>query len=78
MAKLSKKRKDVLAKLDKDKAYSITEAVAIVKEITTTKFDASVDLDIRLGVDPRKANQLVRGSITLPHGTGKTKKVLVL
>ena len=78
MAKLSKKRKDVLAKLDKDKAYSITEAVGIVKEITTTKFDASVDLDIRLGVDPRKANQLVRGSITLPHGTGKTKKVLVL
>jgi len=78
MAKLSKKRKDVLAKLDKDKAYSITEAVAIVKQITTTKFDASVDLDIRLGVDPRKANQLVRGSITLPHGTGKTKKVLVL
>ncbi len=78
MAKLSKKRKDVLAKLDKDKAYSITEAVKVVKEITTTKFDASVDLDIRLGVDPRKANQLVRGSITLPHGTGKTKKVLVL
>ena len=78
MAKLSKKRKDVLAKLDKDKAYSITEAVAIVKQITTTKFDASVDLDIRLGVDPRKANQLVRGSITLPHGTGKTKTVLVL
>jgi large subunit ribosomal protein L1 len=78
MAKLSKKRKDVLAKLDKDKAYSITEAVEVVKQITTTKFDASVDLDIRLGVDPRKANQLVRGSITLPHGTGKTKKVLVL
>jgi len=78
MAKLSKKRKDVLAKLDKDKAYSITEAVEIVKQITTTKFDASVDLDIRLGVDPRNANQLVRGSITLPHGTGKTKKVLVL
>jgi large subunit ribosomal protein L1 len=78
MAKLSKKRKDVLAKFDKDKAYSITEAVDVVKQITTTKFDASVDLDIRLGVDPRKANQLVRGSITLPHGTGKTKKVLVL
>jgi large subunit ribosomal protein L1 len=78
MAKLSKKRKDVLAKLDKDKAYSIAEAVDVVKQITTTKFDASVDLDIRLGVDPRKANQLVRGSITLPHGTGKTKKVLVL
>jgi len=78
MAKLSKKRKDVLAKLDKDKAYPIAEAVDVVKQITTTKFDASVDLDIRLGVDPRKANQLVRGSITLPHGTGKTKKVLVL
>jgi len=78
MAKLSKKRKDVLAKLDKDKAYSLPEAVSLVKEITTTKFDASVDLDIRLGVDPRKANQMVRGSITLPHGTGKTKKVLVL
>ena len=78
MAKLSKKRKDVLAKFDKDKAYSITEAVDLVKQITTTKFDASVDIDIRLGVDPRKANQLVRGSITLPHGTGKTKKVLVL
>ncbi len=78
MAKLSKKRKEVLAKLDKDKAYPITEAVEVVKQITTTNFDASVDLDIRLGVDPRKANQLVRGSITLPHGTGKTKKVLVL
>ncbi len=78
MAKLSKKRKDVLAKLDKDKAYSIQEAVEVMKQVTTTKFDASVDLDIRLGVDPRKANQLVRGSITLPHGTGKTKKVLVL
>ncbi|MCK5856451.1 MAG: 50S ribosomal protein L1 [Bacteroidales bacterium] len=78
MAKLSKKRKDVLAKFDKDKAYPIAEAVEVVKQITTTKFDASVDLDIRLGVDPRKANQLVRGSITLPHGTGKTKTVLVL
>jgi len=78
MAKLSKKRKEVLAKLDKDKAYPLPEAVKVVKEITTTKFDASVDLDIRLGVDPRKANQMVRGSITLPHGTGKTKKVLVL
>jgi len=78
MAKLSKKRKEVLAKLDKDKAYPLAEAVEVVKQITTTNFDASVDLDIRLGVDPRKANQMVRGSITLPHGTGKTKKVLVL
>lgn len=78
MAKLSKKRKEVLALLDKEKAYQLNEAVSVVKKITTTKFDASVDLDIRLGVDPRKANQMVRGSVTLPHGTGKTKKVLVL
>lgn len=78
MAKLSKKRKEVLALLDKDKAYGLAEAITVVKKITTTKFDASVDLDIRLGVDPRKANQMVRGSVTLPHGTGKTKKVLVL
>jgi large subunit ribosomal protein L1 len=78
MAKLSKKRKEVLAKFDKEKAYPLPEAVKVVKEITTTNFDASVDLDIRLGVDPRKANQMVRGSITLPHGTGKEKKVLVL
>jgi len=78
MAKLTKKRKEVLAKVEKDKAYSLAEAVALVKEITTTKFDSSVDLDVRLGVDPRKANQMVRGSVTLPHGTGKTKKVLVL
>jgi len=78
MAKLTKKRKEVLAKVDKDKAYTLEEAVALVKEITTTTFDASVDLDVRLGVDPRKANQMVRGSVTLPHGTGKTKKVLVL
>jgi large subunit ribosomal protein L1 len=78
MAKISKKRKDALAKFDKDNAYALPEAVDIVKKITTTNFDASVDLDIRLGVDPRKANQLVRGSITLPHGTGKVKKVLVL
>lgn len=78
MAKLTKKRKEVLAKVDKDKAYTIEEAAALVKEISTTAFDASVDMDIRLGVDPRKANQMVRGSITLPHGTGKSKKVLVL
>jgi large subunit ribosomal protein L1 len=78
MAKLTKKRKIVLDKVDKDRAYTLTEAMKLVKEITTTNFDASVDLNIRLGVDPRKANQLVRGSVTLPHGTGKTKKVLVL
>jgi len=78
MAKLTKKRKEVLAKVDKEKAYTLPEAVELVKEITTTNFDASVDLDVRLGVDPRKANQMVRGSVTLPHGTGKTKKVLVL
>lgn len=78
MAKLTKKRKEVLAKLDANKAYSLSEAIEVVKQITTTKFDASFDLDIRLGVDPRKANQMVRGSVTLPHGTGKTKRVLVL
>ena len=78
MAKLTKKRKIVLDKVDKEKAYALTEAMDLVKEITTTSFDASVDLNIRLGVDPRKANQMVRGSITLPHGTGKTKSVLVL
>jgi large subunit ribosomal protein L1 len=78
MAKLTKKRKEVLAKLDKDKAYDLAEAIKLVKDITTTSFDASVDLDVRLGVDPRKANQMVRGSVTLPHGTGKSKKVLVL
>jgi len=78
MAKLTKKRKIVLDKVEKDKAYALTEAMKLVKEISTTNFDASVDLNIRLGVDPRKANQLVRGSVTLPHGTGKTKKVLVL
>lgn len=78
MAKLTKKRKNVLDKVDKEKAYTLTEAMDLVKQITTTNFDSSVDLNIRLGVDPRKANQLVRGSVTLPHGTGKTKKVLVL
>jgi len=78
MAKLSKKRKEVLAILDKEKTYSLIESVSIVKKITTTKFDASVDLNVRLGVDPRKANQMVRGSVTLPHGTGKVKRVLVL
>lgn len=78
MAKLTKKRKAALAKFDGTKAYSIAEASKIVKDITTTKFDASVDLSIRLGVDPRKANQMVRGTVTLPHGTGKSLKVLVL
>lgn len=67
-----------MSKLDKDKSYSLEDASALVKEITFTKFDASVDLDIRLGVDPRKADQMVRGIATLPHGTGKDKKVLVL
>lgn len=78
MAKLSKKRKAVEAKLDKTKIYSLKEASTVVKTINTTKFDASVDLHIRLGVDPKKADQQVRGTVTLPHGTGKTKRVLVL
>ena len=78
MAKLSKKHKEALAKFDKQKEYSLAEAIQIVKDITYTKFDASVDLSVRLGVDPRKANQMVRGSVTLPHGTGKEVKVLVL
>jgi len=78
MAKVSKKRKEALAKFDKSKVYSLTEAIDIVKQITYTKFDASVDVNVRLGVDPRKANQMVRGSVTLPHGTGKTVRVLVL
>ncbi|MDD3637332.1 MAG: 50S ribosomal protein L1 [Bacteroidales bacterium] len=78
MAKISKQKKEALAKFDKSKIYSLTEAVDIVKKITYTKFDASVDLNVRLGVDPRKANQMVRGSVTLPHGTGKTMRVLVL
>ena len=78
MSKVSKQRKKALAKFDKSKSYSLSEAVNIVKQITYTKFDASVDLNIRLGVDPRKANQMVRGSVTLPHGTGKVVRVLVL
>ena len=78
MAKQSKKTKEALAKFDSTKEYSLEEAVKIVKDITFTKFDASFDLDVRLGVDPRKANQMVRGIVTLPHGTGKTKRVLVL
>lgn len=78
MTRITKKRKEVLGKFDKNITYPISEAVNIIKDITYTKFDASVDLDIRLGVDPRKANQMVRGTVTLPHGTGKTVKVLVL
>jgi large subunit ribosomal protein L1 len=78
MAKLTKKHKEALAKFDKEKQYSLTEAIELVKDISYTKFDASVDMNIRLGVDPRKANQMVRGSVTLPHGTGKEIRVLVL
>ena len=78
MSKVSKQRKEALAKFDKSKSYSLNEAVNIVKQITYSKFDASVDVNIRLGVDPRKANQMVRGSVTLPHGTGKVVRVLVL
>lgn len=78
MAKLTKKHKEALAKFESDNEYSLNEAVEIVKKISYTKFDASVDLSVRLNVDPRKANQMVRGSVTLPHGTGKVIKVLVL
>ena len=78
MGRISKKRKDVLAKYDVAKAYSLEEACNLVKDISTTKFDASVDVCVRLGVDPRKANQMVRGTVSLPHGTGKTVRVLVL
>jgi len=78
MAKLTKNQKLALAKYDKDATYTLADAARIVKDITTTKFDASVDIDVRLGVDPRKANQMVRGIVTLPHGTGKTISVLVL
>jgi large subunit ribosomal protein L1 len=75
---VSKKRKEALGKYDAAKAYSLEEASGIVKEISTTKFDATVDIAVRLGVDPRKANQMVRGSVSLPHGTGKDVRVLVL
>lgn len=78
MAKLSKKRKAAEAKIDKTKVYTLKDASSLVKQVNTTKFDASVDLHIRLGVDPKKADQQVRGTVTLPHGTGKTKRVLVL
>lgn len=75
---LTKKRKAIAAKVDKNKLYSLSEASALVKEVNCTKFDSSVDVHVRLGVDPKKADQQVRGTVTLPHGTGKTKKVLVL
>lgn len=78
MAKVSKKRKEANTKVDKDRLYSIDEASALVKEVNTAKFNASVDLHIRLGVDPRKADQAIRGTVSLPHGTGKTKRVLVM
>ena len=78
MASISKKRKAAEAKIDNNKVYSLKDASSLVKQVTTCKFDASVDLHIRLGVDPKKADQAIRGTVTLPHGTGKTKKVLVL
>ncbi len=78
MGRVSKKRKEVLAKFDLAKTYTLVEACDLVKNITTTKFDASVDISVRLGVDPRKANQMVRGTVALPHGTGKDVRVLVL
>jgi large subunit ribosomal protein L1 len=78
MGRVPKKRKAVDAKVDKNKVYSLKEASSIVKTVNTTKFDASVDIHVRLGVDPKKADQAIRGTVTLPHGTGKTKKVLVL
>jgi len=78
MARISKKRKEALKKVDAAKAYSLIEASKLVKEISYTKFDSSVDIDVRLGVDPKKANQMVRGVVALPHGTGKDIKVLAL
>lgn len=78
MSKLTKNQKSVADKVEAGKAYSLEEAASLVKEITTTKFDASLDIDVRLGVDPRKANQMVRGVVSLPNGTGKTVRVLCL
>jgi large subunit ribosomal protein L1 len=78
MARMTKKKKEALAKVDQNKLYSVSDASSLVKEITNAKFDASVDIAVRLGVDPRKANQMVRGVVTLPHGTGKDVKVLAL
>jgi large subunit ribosomal protein L1 len=78
MARISKKRKEALKKVDQTKSYSLTEASKLVNEISYTKFESSVDIDVRLGVDPKKANQMVRGVVSLPHGTGKTVRVLAL
>jgi large subunit ribosomal protein L1 len=78
MAKLTKKQKDALTKFDVNNSYTLSDASSLIKDITYTKFDASVDLDVRLGVDPKKADQMVRGIVTLPHGTGKDVRVLVL
>ena len=78
MTKLTKNQKHSFEKLDRNKLYTLTEASSLVKNITTTKFDASIDLDVRLGIDPRKSNQMVRGVVSLPHGTGKQTRVLVL
>jgi len=78
MAKISKKRKAALEKVDAEKLYSLSEAMALVKDVNCTKFDSSVDIHCRLGVDPRKADQAIRGTVVLPNGTGKTKRVLVL
>lgn len=78
MTKLTKKQKFALDKIEVGKLYTLLEAAALVKDITTTKFDASVDLDVRLGIDPRKSNQMVRGVVSLPHGTGKEVRVLAL
>ena len=78
MAKLTKKQKQALEKVDTSAMYSLSEAAAMLKDITTVKFDASVDMDVRLGVDPRKSNQMVRGVVSLPHGTGKQVRVLAL
>lgn len=75
---IAKKRKSIQSKVDKNKSYSLKDASSLVKEVNTTKFDSSVDLHVRLGVDPKKADQAIRGTVTLPHGTGKTKRVLVL
>lgn len=78
MGSISKNRKTALSKYDNEKSFSLTEAASIVKKITATKFDASVDIAVRLGVDPKKSNQMVRGTVSLPHGTGRTVRVLVL
>ena len=78
MAKIAKKRAEVNKKIDANRLYLLPEAMALVKDINTTKFDSSVDVHVRLGIDPRKADQALRGTVSLPHGTGKTKKVLVM